>query len=456
MTTLIGRHQVAAALVGAVVACGVAATVQAGPRARLSRDLSDALTRGGAATRDVILQADATTVAAVAARHGAQVKKWLATGAVLSVSDANLDGLTTDAAVDHLSGDTFVHSMMAITDPAIGEDQVLAGLKGIGPITGRGIGIALIDSGVSNHVALKGHIAAALDFTDPAGRGVDELGHGTHVAGIIGGQDDNFQGVAPGAWIVSLKVLGADGSGRTSDVINAIDWATTHARQYGIRVINLSLGRPVFESYLDDPLCQAVERAYRAGLLVVTSAGNYGMTQDGQKVLGAITAPGNSPYAFTVGSLDSQNTITRSDDVVSDYSSRGPTLYDRLVKPDIAAPGRKIVSLYNEGSTLAVKYPDHLVSGSGRNGLFYLSGTSMATGVVSGAAALVLETNPKLTPLQVRVALQMSASFLPDAGLIGAGAGELNVAAAVKLAKTGPSVQRVSTVIAGEPVQSAV
>ncbi len=157
-------------------------------------------------------------------------------------------------------------------------------------------------------------------------------------------------------------------------------------------------------------------------------------------VVGGITAPGNSPYSLTVGSLDGQGTAARSDDVVSDYSSRGPTLYDRVVKPDIAAPGRKIVSLYTPGSTFAKKYPQYLVSGNGQNGLFTLSGTSMAAGVVTGAAALVLEANPSLNPLQVRIALQMGATFLPDAGLVGAGAGELNVAASVQLAKEGPGV----------------
>jgi serine protease AprX len=148
-------------------------------------------------------------------------------------------------------------------------------------------------------------------------------GTGTHVAGIIGGSDGGFRGVAPGVSIVSLKVLGADGSGRTSDVINAIDFAIANKGRFGLRVINLSLGRPVFESFLDDPLDQAVERAYRAGLVVVASAGNYGKTQDGAAVIGGITSPGNSPYALTVGSLDSQGTVNRSDDVVSDYSSRG-------------------------------------------------------------------------------------------------------------------------------------
>jgi serine protease AprX len=239
-----------------------AAVVEAAPRARLSRDLADALQAQRGEARDVILQADQATVTAVAARHGATIKKWLATGAVLSVSGASLDAMSNDAAVDHLSGDTMVRSMMAVTEPAIGADQVRAGtLAGLGSITGRGVGVALIDSGVFNHKALQGRIVASFDFTDGQGKGLDELGHGTHVAGIIGGNDGDFRGVAPGVSIVSLKVLGGDGSGRTSDVIRAIDFAIANKGRFGLRVINLSLGRPVFESFLDDPLDQAVERA---------------------------------------------------------------------------------------------------------------------------------------------------------------------------------------------------
>jgi serine protease AprX len=214
-------------------------------------------------------------------------------------------------------------------------------------------------------------------------------------------------------------VLGADGSGRTSDVIRAIDYAIENRDRFGLRVLNLSLGRPVYESYADDPLCQAVERAYRAGLVVVASAGNYGKTEDGRSVIGGITSPGNSPYAITVGALDGRGTVVRSDDVVADFSSRGPTLYDRLVKPDLAAPGRRLHSLYAPGSTLAQRFPEKVVAGQGALALFELSGTSMAAAVASGAAALVLEANPRLTPLQVRIALQMSSTFLKQEGLTG-------------------------------------
>jgi serine protease AprX len=432
----------------------VASEAIAAPRAKLSKDVAEAVASG--AGRDVILQGDRATVEAVAARHGVAVAKWLKTGAVLRASGAQLQALAADGNVGHLSGDTLVRSMMAVADQAIGADQAWAGsLPGVGSVTGRGIGVALIDSGISNHKALSGRILASVDFTKSNGTGEDALGHGTHIAGIVGGDSAGFKGVAPGAWLVSLKVLGADGSGLSSDVIRAIDFAIEHKAKFGLRVINLSLGRPVFESYADDPLCQAVERAYRAGLVVVASAGNYGKTEDGRLVLGGITSPGNSPYALTVGAIDGNGTAKRSDDGIADFSSRGPTLFDRLVKPDLAAPGRRLHSLYAPGSTLAKRFPEKLISGNGQSGVFELSGTSMSAAVVSGAAALVLEANPKLSPLQVRIALQMSSTFMKEAGLTAAGAGSLNAAAAVQLAKSGPA-QIVTQVAAEGIVNSGV
>jgi serine protease AprX len=439
---VIARGKLAMKLAGVVaLSLFISSPVLAAPRAKLSKDVAEAVARGAA--HDVILQGSRAEVESIAARHGVTIKSWLRTGAVLGADAAQLAALASDPGVGHLSGDTLVRSMMAVADQSIGADQAWAGaLAGLGSITGRGVGVAILDSGVANHQALRGRFIASVDFTGPNGRGEDQLGHGTHVAGIVGGNSGTFKGVAPGANLVSLKVLGADGSGKTSDVIRAIDYAVANKERFGLRVLNLSLGRPVFESYVDDPLCQAVERAYRAGLLVVASAGNYGKTQDGRSVLGGITSPGNSPFALTVGALDGRGTAVRSDDVVADFSSRGPTLFDRLVKPDIAAPGRRLHSLYAPGSTLAKRFPEKLVSDNGALGLFELSGTSMAAGVVSGAAALVFEANPKLTPLQARIALQMGAVYMKQEGLVGAGAGSLNAAAAVQISRNGPSLIR--------------
>ena len=253
------------------------------------------------------------------------------------------------------------------------------------------------------------------------GYGRDEFGHGTHVAGIVAAEPIDESGgnvgMAPGANLINLKVLGSDGSGKTTDVIAAIEWANRNRYRYGIRIINLSLGHPVFESYKDDPLCQAVEHATAAGLVVVTAAGNSGVTTTGRPIMGGISSPGNSPFALTVGAVDDHGTPRRSDDTIPDWSSRGPTAFDHVVKPDVVAPGRNIVSLEVPGSTIARQYPERHVSGSGTHAYFRLSGTSMSAAVVSGAVALLLQANPSLTPQQVKLALELSASTLPRVGL---------------------------------------
>jgi serine protease AprX len=209
--------------------------------------------------------------------------------------------------------------------------------------------------------------------------------------------------------------------------------------RYNIRVINLSAGHPVTEPAAFDPLCQAVARAAQAGIVVVTAAGNEGRAPDGAHELGGITSPGNSPFAVTVGALNTWNTVARGDDTVAEYSSRGPTKYDLAVKPDLAAPGTRIISLEADGAYLAIHYPSLHRAGSGTNAYMQLSGTSMAAPIVSGAAALLLQGAPGLTPAQVKLALQSGASYVPDGGLMGAGAGSLNIWASRKITVNGLS-----------------
>ena len=273
----------------------------------------------------------------------------------------------------------------------------------------------------------------------------DPFGHGTHIAGLIGGSSSAAYrvttaypgGSAPRAHFADVRVLGANGAGYTSDVIAGIDWVIANARRYRLRVINLSLGHPVTESSLTDPLCRAVERAVRNGLVVVTSSGNYGRTATGAPVLGGITSPGNSPHAITVGALDMKGTLDRNDDVVARYSSRGPTKYDFAVKPDLVAPGSGLVSLESQSSYLSTRYPNWHIAGSGRNAYFMLSGSSMSAAVVSGGVALLLQADPGLTPPQIKVALQTGSRFMPKEGLIGAGAGAVDFYAAQRLAHGG-------------------
>jgi len=217
-------------------------------------------------------------------------------------------------------------SAAEVTAEAIGADQVWSGLGKVPALSGRGVTVAVIDSGIdTRHDALARRVIATRDFTGGDGR--DLFGHGTHVAAIIAGRagrtadTSDYRGIASGAYLVNLRVLGADGSGDVSDVVAAIDWAVDHRGEYNIGVINLSLGAPVTQSYRDDPMCEAVERAVRKGVVVVAAAGNYGKTTDGKSVYGAIASPANSPFALTVGAIDTKGTAERSDDEVAAFSS---------------------------------------------------------------------------------------------------------------------------------------
>src|SRR6185503_20699958 len=159
--------------------------------------------------------------------------------------------------------------------------------------------------------------------------------------------------------------------------------------------------------------------------------------------VGGIIAPGNTPSVLTVGAINTKGTARRSDDIMATYSSRGPTALDGVLKPDLVAPGNRIVAASADGDYLATTYPERITSGRGNTSYIELSGTSMAAAVVSGAAALLLEARPELTPAQVKAALQLTSSRVPGAGLIEAGAGSLNVASAVALVEDSPRALRI-------------
>jgi serine protease AprX len=291
---------------------------------------------------------------------------------------------------------------------------------------GTGVGVAIIDSGVSDHPDLHNAAGASRvvysqSFVAGDTTTGDKYGHGTHVAGLIGGTGNasgvsngyqaKYAGMAPNANIINLRVLDQNGSGTDSQVIAAIQQAIALKSTYNIRVINMSLGRPIFESYTLDPVCQAVEAAWQAGIVVVVAAGNNGRDNSmGTHGFATIGAPGNDPAVITVGATRTKDTATRVDDAIASYSSKGPTLVDHLVKPDLVAPGNRLVSLRAWGSTLDTGYPQFKVSpASGYARYFRLSGTSMATPVVSGAVALMLQQNPSLTPDQVKARLMKTA-----------------------------------------------
>ena len=312
-------------------------------------------------------------------------------------------------------------------------------------LDGTGVGVAIIDSGVTAwHDDLgPSRVARFVDFVNFQSSAYDDYGHGTHVAGIIAGDGHDSggrrRGVAPGATLLVEKVLDASGEGYISNVIAAIDYAIANKDALHLRVINLSVAADVSESYTTDPLTLAAKRAVDAGLVVVSAAGNLGRTTDGQPQYGAIGAPGNAPWVITVGASSHNGTVDRSDDTVAGFSSRGPTALDFQAKPDIVAPGVGIESLAEPGSTLFNTKPLMRLWGTvatANEPYLSLSGTSMASPVVSGTIALMLQANPALTPNLVKAVLQYTAESRDGYNALTQGAGFLNARGAVELAQS--------------------
>jgi subtilisin family serine protease len=287
--------------------------------------------------------------------------------------------------------------------------------------------VAILDSGVAADPDLiqpTNRILASVNFAD-ARTSSDPGGHGTHVAGIVAGNGTRsageFVGIAPQANIVDVRVLSSTGSGRISSVVRGIDWVIAHQSTYNIRVINMSFGAPVTGSYRTDPLSAAVEIAWRRGLVVVAASGNTGPARD------TVVSPGIDPYAITVGATDDAGTVSPRDDRLAWFSAWGTA--DANAKPDLVAPGRRIVSIRVPGSALDTLFPDRVVTAHNGSTYLRLSGTSMSTPVVSGAVALLLERRPDLTPDQVKGLLvsttqpygQDSGVTLPDPAADGSG-----------------------------------
>ena len=348
-----------------------------------------------------------------------------------TVKGSSLKALIKDPDVAYVSPDRIVRATATVTDYY--DQAVLAPYAWSRNLTGSGIGAAVIDSGInggkdftlSNGTGSR--IVYSQNFASGQNTVTDLYGHGTHVAGILAGNGQNsrgttfrktFMGVADNVTLINLRVLDRGGSGHDSAVIAAIQKAISLKSKYNIRVINLSLGRPVYESYKLDPVCQALEAAWKAGIVVVVAAGNEGRNDSAHTDgYGTIAAPGNDPYVITVGAMKPMGSSTRADDLIASYSSKGPTLYDHIVKPDIIAPGNMSISVMASSSAKPVKdYPKNVVALSsyssnakGASSYFTLSGTSMATPVVSGAVALLLQKNSGITPDQVKARLMKSA-----------------------------------------------
>jgi serine protease AprX len=354
-------------------------------------------------------------------------------GQLYSLPANAIEGIANDPNVVYISPDRPVQSTIDISNQTIGAQIAFSD-----GWNGAGVGVAIIDSGIllpqndlmNTSTKNNSRVLYSQSFVPGANSTSDQYGHGTHVAGIVAGNGANstgpaffttFRGIAPNANLINLRVLDANGAGTDSAVINAINAAIQLKNTYNIRVINLSLGRPVFESYLLDPLCQAVEQAWKAGIVVVVAAGNEGRNNSlGTSGYATITAPGNDPLVITVGAMKNMGTVTRADDLIASYSSKGPTLIDHVVKPDIVAPGNRIVSLLAAKSLVAGKststnavlysYYENTKAQSNSADYYRLSGTSMAAPMVSGTVALMLNQTPTLSPDTIKARLMLSAT----------------------------------------------
>ncbi|HWH37504.1 MAG TPA: S8 family peptidase [Candidatus Limnocylindrales bacterium] len=299
--------------------------------------------------------------------------------------------------------------------------------------TGRGVDIALIDTGVSPAAELAGRVVngpdLSFDSQEPALRYLDGYGHGTHMAGIIAARPpdlaagstpppNSFAGIAPDARIVNVKVGAFDGATDVSQVLAAIDWIVQHRKSgdLNIRVINMSFGTDGIQDYRLDPLTYAVEVAWQAGIVVVAAAGNagYGTMH--------LNNPAHDPFIIAVGADDMRGSVGSGNDIVPAFSSRGKARF-----PDLVAPGKSVISLRVPGSFIDEAHP------AGRIGDKYFrgSGTSQSAAVVSGAVALLLQQRPELTPDQVKYLLRESAAPMPSEGTAAKGEGRMKIDAAI-------------------------
>ena len=401
----------------------------------------------------IILTLDpgATAEGAIRAVRGTLGRKLTTLGGqVADVPDQALDALAALPGVRSISLDRRIHGTLERTGATIGSGWVLDTLG----IDGTGVGVAIIDSGVTSwHDDLGSQrVIRFADFVSFQPDAYDDYGHGTHVAGIIAGDGHDSggrrRGIAPGASLIVEKVLDANGEGYISNVIAAIDYAIANKDALNIRVINLSVAAGVYESFTRDPLTLAARRAVEAGIVVVSAAGNLGKGTNGAAQYGGVGAPGNAPWVITVGASSHMGTTNRADDIVAGFSSRGPGAIDFAAKPDLVAPGVGIESLTDATSTLYRTKANARLWGTvatATEPYLALTGTSMASPVVSGTIALMLQANPRLTPNLVKAILQYTAETKPRYDGLTQGAGFLNARGAVELAQSlaaGNSIER--------------
>ncbi|MFA1819536.1 S8 family peptidase [Virgibacillus oceani] len=339
----------------------------------------------------------------------------------ISCCSANLSMKSIEKLVDtcnHIKKihyDREVTTLLDTATPSINSHQLQEN-----GLTGKDVTIAVIDTGIEPHADLEGRITAFQDFVGNQTESYDDNGHGTHCAGDAAGDgaasDGQYKGPAPEANVIGVKVLNKMGSGSLSTVIEGVEWCIENQSAHDIGILSLSLGSNATVPAAEDPVVRAVEAAWDAGMVVCIAAGNSGPEE------GTIGSPGISPKVITVGAADDHNNTDRSDDTVADFSSRGPTI-DGYMKPDLLTPGVEVVSLRASGSFL------DKTNKSARVGSSYtsLSGTSMATPICAGVAAQLLQSNPDLTPDEVKQQLMDASEDMGQAPNV-QGDGYLNAA----------------------------
>ncbi|HEX9969131.1 MAG TPA: S8 family serine peptidase [Acidimicrobiales bacterium] len=360
---------------------------------------------------------------------------------------AGVRAVTADAPVRMQASLTTSTNTNASTVNSVFAREVQADLLWAEGITGKGVRVALIDTGVTAVPDLRGRIVT--DLPDPVTEGAvgacanfagdgtcdDQYGHGTFLAGLIAGNGAAsggvFRGVAPEAEIVSIKIAGRDGSSDVSKLLAAIQYVVSFREELGIDVLNLSLGTDSKQSYRTDPLNYAVQQAWRSGITVVVAAGNLPPAQGPRS--GTISKPADDPFVITTGATDDRETPATSDDRVPNFSSRGPAP-EGVGKPDVTAPGARVVSLRAPGSHVETVVGGGVVGTPYRRG----SGTSMSAAVVSGVAAVVLDANDEAwSPNQVKAALTRTTTKVGLTDPAAVGAGMVQAYRAAKLADPG-------------------
>ncbi|MCB8968669.1 MAG: S8 family serine peptidase [Ardenticatenaceae bacterium] len=398
--------------------------------------LSKVNTADQATMHSYIVQGNsAAEVAALVEAYGGEVTSELSlingVGALLPAEAVSR--LSADPDVTQITPNAAVQAAVQQTSDVIPANQPTADFADVigadfvwsesgNTITGEGITVAVVDSGIdsqlpslnkdaNNNDRLNLGMVFLTETMTLTNRIFDDNGHGTHIAGIIGssqvGDDGEWNGVAPNVDIISIQVLGEEGWGTYENVIRGIQWVVAHKETYNIRVMNLSLVATPQSPYWADPMNQAVMQAWAEGIVVVAAAGNGGplpMT---------VGVPGNNPYVITVGAFtDNFTPDDWSDDYITPFSAAGPTL-DGFVKPDVIAPGAHMLSTMKQQTHLAMEHPDYVRSGGTH---FEMAGTSQGTAVVSGLAALILSNpdNADLTPDQVKYRIMHTSLLWTD------------------------------------------